>query len=237
MDARLDSRRYGSFEGFQGSTATASSSSAMDLDVDVETHEPAYSQKRWFKAAAVILGGIAAVSATTRFGPYTARQASSQENLLSATAARPSATTSPPLAFTTVNFYHARDGKPAQLYPWLVDTKLIEPHRDTTLAVANPRQGMGYSWQIRGDSSDSAVHTSASGEEAVVALERNHLGKNLVTLEEVDAATGAVSRRLDEFVMVKYVRREIRTLTDDEREELFDAVSGGIATYSHCCGF
>lgn len=222
MEARLGSRRYGSIEDFQGSTASSSAA----LDLDVEAQPAAFPpRRRWVKAATVILGGIAAVSATTRAGLYTTSEPSSQASLLATTATTPSATT--PLAFTAVNFYHVRDGTPAVgYYPWLKDMKLIEPHRDTTLSVANPREGVDYRWQIRGDSTASPVHTSASGAEAVVVLERENLDKNLVTLEEVDVATGAVSRRVDEFVMVKYVRREIRTLTDEEREELFDAVSG-----------
>ena len=49
------------------------------------------------------------------------------------------------------------------------------------------------------------------------------LGENVVVLEEVDG-DGRVTNRLEETVLVKYVRREIRTLTDDEKEELLDAV-------------
>lgn len=147
----------------------------------------------------------------------------------------PRASTTPaiaPLAFKAVNFYHVRDGKPALDYPWLKDVKLIEPHRETTLTVIAPREGYEYNWQIRAGGSASDVHTSASGAEAVVVLDAQYLDENLVTLEEVKAETGVVVRRLDEFVMVKYVRREIRTLTDDEREELFDAVSA----FGRCIG-
>lgn len=225
MEARLGARGYGTIDGVHGSAA---SPSALNPD-EAQVRPAAFPHRRWVKVTAVMLGGMAtAVSAINRAGLHTATKSAPQESLL-ATAARPSAAaTTAPLAFTAVNFYHERDGKPGTDYPWLVGMKLIEPHRETTLAVAHPREGMGYRWQIRGDSSASAVHTSASGAEAVVVLEREHLGKNLVTLEEVDTATGAVSRRVDEFVMVKYVRREIRTLTDDEREELFDAVSGDV---------
>ncbi len=37
------------------------------------------------------------------------------------------------LSFEASNFYHVRDGKPAQDYPWFNGIKLIEPHRETTL--------------------------------------------------------------------------------------------------------
>jgi len=44
-----------------------------------------------------------------------------------------------PLSFETSNFYHARDGKPAQDYPWLKGVKVIELHRETTLLTRNAR--------------------------------------------------------------------------------------------------
>lgn len=127
-----------------------------------------------------------------------------------------------PLSFEAVNFYHVRDGKPAQLYPWLRDVKLIEPHRETTLSISSPRDGHDYIWEVRGpDGDEEGLRASARGAEADVVL--TELDENMFTVKEVNAA-GEVVRTLEETVMVKYVRREIRTLTDDEREELFDAV-------------
>ena len=133
------------------------------------------------------------------------------------------------LQFTALNFYHVRDGKPGQDYPWLKDIKLIEPHRDTTLAVVDAREGFDYRWEVRAGSSSSSngpggvgeVQTTAKGAVTIVVL--TQLDENVVVLEEVDA-DGKVTNRLEETVMVKYVRREIRTLTHDEREELLDAV-------------
>ena len=131
------------------------------------------------------------------------------------------------LEFTALNFYHVRDGKPGQDYPWLKDVKLIEPHRDTTLAVVGPREGFDYRWEVRaGGSSGSGgvgeVQATATGAVTIVVL--THLDENVVVLEEVDG-DGRVTNRIEETVLVKYVRREIRTLTDDEKEELLDAVS------------
>lgn len=131
----------------------------------------------------------------------------------------------PPLSFEALNFYHVRDGKPALDYPWLKEVKLIEPHRETTLVVTSPRDGFEYNWVVRGGDPEKAeLRAEASGAEAVITL--TILDDNVISLEEVDQNTGVVVRRLEEKVMVKYVRRELRTLTDDEREELFDAVSG-----------
>jgi len=123
-----------------------------------------------------------------------------------------------PLSFQASNFYHARDGKPAQDYPWLKGVKLIEPHRETTLSVSSPRDGYEYVWEVRGEGENADdLRVTATGAEATVTL--TELNENMVMVKEVNAA-GHVVRQLQERVMVKYVRREIRTLTDDEREEL-----------------
>ncbi|CAN0394662.1 unnamed protein product, partial [Laminaria digitata] len=135
------------------------------------------------------------------------------------------------LEFTALNFYHVRDGKPGQDYPWLKDVKLIEPHRDTTLAVVGPREGFEYRWEVRlpGSSSGGVGELQATATGAVTIVVLTQLDDNVVVLKEVDG-DGKVANRLEETVLVKYVRREIRTLTDDEREELLDAVS--VTVYS-----
>ena len=154
-------------------------------------------------------------------GPATARaHAPAQDTIGRLKAENPSR-----LSFTALNFYHIRDGKPGQDYPWLKDIKFIEPYRETTLAVENPRLGYHYQWEMHGGGKGDEVHTSSNGTEAIVILTK--LDKNLIILKEIDLQ-GTVVRRLDEPVMVKYVRREIRTLTDDEREELLDAVSAWV---------
>ena len=132
------------------------------------------------------------------------------------------------LQFTALNFYHVRDGKPGQDYPWLKDVKIIEPYRETTLAVVGAREGFDYRWEVRAGSSSTGlgrvgeVQATATG--AVTMVVFTQLDENVVVIEEVDD-DGRVTKRLAETVMVKYVRREIRTLTEDEREELLDAVS------------
>lgn len=133
-----------------------------------------------------------------------------------------------PLTFSATNFYHRRDGKPALDYPWLKNYKLIEPYRDTTLSVTDQREGFEYEWVIRQGKvgHTGQVHVfEATGAEVDVVLE--NLEEHVITLTEVDPHSGEVANQLEEEVMVKYVRREIRTLTDDEKQELFDAVSRG----------
>lgn len=130
-----------------------------------------------------------------------------------------------PLEFTALNFYHKRDGKPGQDYPWLKDIKLIEPHRETTLAVVNPREGFEYNWKIwplESSRRESGATIEVSGAEVLVVIRT--LDKHVVNLEEVNVSSKRVTKGLEEGVMIKYVRREIRTITEEEREELLDAV-------------
>lgn len=142
--------------------------------------------------------------------------------VLQAGESSPPSTLAEPLEFSALNFYHVRDGKPGQDYPWLKGIKLIEPYRETTLAVTNARDGFEYRWTVRPEYGDEPAVMEVSGVKAVIVLKK--LDGHVISLEEMDSA-GRVTRRLDETVIVKYVRREIRTLTDSEREELLDAVS------------
>ena len=190
------------------------------------------------RAALVALGAAAAVLGLA----YTAQPSSSGAPSLvevspsasAATTTTTTTTTTPaveeelaPLSFEATNFYHVRDGKPGLDYPFLKDVKLIEPHRETTLSISSPRDGHDYLWKVRGVEAED-LRATARGAEAVVVL--TELEENTITVTEVDAA-GVAVRQLEETVMVKYVRREIRTLTDDEREELFDAVRPMVLLY------
>ena len=175
------------------------------------------------------MGAVAGVVRSGYSSPTTSKANFSVRSFVGVSGERPEAAAAsdgaaalPPLSFTATNFYHLRDGKPGLDYPWLKNVKLVEPHRETTLRVENRREGFSYLWEARAATSTDEVHTVAMGHEVIMLFP--HLDQNIITLQEV-GESGRVTRRLDEVVMVKYVRREIRTLTDDEREELLDAVS------------
>ena len=67
---------------------------------------------------------------------------------------------------------------------------------------------------INSDGVAAEVQARATGAVAIVVF--TQLDKNVIVLEEVNG-NSQVTNRLEEAIMVKYVRREIRTLTDDER--------------------
>lgn len=175
--------------------------------------------------AASFIDVVPPTNAQTSFAPNPTQEAPSSPTRPAASAAGATTTSGElaPLSFEALNFYHIRDGKPGMDYPWLKDVKLIEPHRETTLSVSSPRDGYEYLWEVHGGDPERAdLRATASGAEAVIVL--TVLDDNMITLKEL-TSDGEVVRQLDEMVMVKYVRREIRTLTDAERDELMDAVS------------
>ena len=252
---------YGSFENLPNARtvrkAGASASNASCSRRQEVEDDPVYvvRDRRWVGLAVVCglaAGAIAGVVRSASSSPTASATYPSVRAFVEvsdgqlgaagteATSGVASTATLPPLSFTATNFYHLRDGKPGLDYPWLKNVKLVEPHRETTLLVDNHRHGFSYRWEIHGKSSsiistDDAKTSVAMGHEAIVLF--HHLDENMITLLEMDE-TGAVSRQLDEVVMVKYVRREIRTLTDDEREELLDSVSVPLLrVFLACCGY
>lgn len=226
------SRSYGSVDELQNNSRSLSpilEASKDQGESSLRGNAITETPRAWIKVATVCGFAIVAITAMTRAGysgtpqQSTAASFSTQPVALQQSSVHAGSREAPPLAFTAVNFYHTRDGTPAQDYPWLKDVKLIEPHRETTLAVTNSKEGMEYRWTVRVGGTAGDVYVTASGAETTVSLTK--LDEHVIVLEEVNGSSGEVSRRLDEAIMVKYVRREIRTLTDDEREELLDAVS------------
>lgn len=215
---------------------------------DAPERSRGYSRKRWMTAGMMCAMGVGTVMFVNRSGsspavmpgvivgsldivvddegkPASASADKSPHRVEpKVTAARPSIP--PPmdtdLSFSVTNFYHTRDGKPGAMIPWLKGVHLAEPHRETTIKVNNPKDDHDYLWEVREKDGKDKVLASASGAEASIVF--TLLDWNTVTVTETNSA-GVVTRMFTDDVMVKYVRREIRTLTDDERTELLDSVS------------
>lgn len=95
-------------------------------------------------------------------------------------------------------------------YPW---TNVAEPYKTTTLAVKTPVEGAWYKWMVDG-------HVQGYG--AVVECLFTDVGSHDVVV--IEKASSGDTAFLTAKVMVKYVRREIRSLTDIDREKFFNAV-------------
>jgi len=100
-------------------------------------------------------------------------------------------------------------------YPW---ENIVEPYRVTTLEIVSPEDGYNYVWYVDGWHQDegtkvSAVFSSPTGVAQKISVEMRRQG------------SGEVVSQSEVEVMCKYVRREIRSLIDQDREAFFHAVA------------
>eukprot|EP00904_Undaria_pinnatifida_P008379 jgi/Undpi1/4671/HiC_scaffold_18.g08025.m1 len=113
------------------------------------------------------------------------------------------------LSFTSTNEYPAIIGS-----AW---PHLAEPYKVTQLSasstIGNPEKDV-FTWTF-------ADTTVLEGREVKHTFTK--LGRQEVSIEQVVSATGE-SHTLHAYVMVKYVRREIRQLLQKDREEFFDTM-------------
>ncbi|KAJ8605154.1 hypothetical protein CTAYLR_000502 [Chrysophaeum taylorii] len=94
-------------------------------------------------------------------------------------------------------------------YPWKY---LAEPYRPSRLIVVGSREDAWYKWVVDG-------HTQGYG--SVVDVVWTSVGWKNVAL--VERANGTTTCLLAANIMVKYTRREIRSLSDLDRETFFQA--------------
>jgi hypothetical protein len=100
-------------------------------------------------------------------------------------------------------------------YPWQY---IVEPYRATTLELLNTNSKGSYRWTI-----DDHIHGYGTSVDALFS----QLGYHDVKIEEMITNDDG-SRTTNELVvkvMCKYVRREIRSMTDVDREVWFSAVA------------
>lgn len=125
------------------------------------------------------------------------------------------------LSFEALNEYTRRGDVIGVGYPWLEGKILVEPHRKTSLEVIAPVGGMIYVWKIVDKMNPAIVLGEFEGAQIEVVF---HVSpKYTVELLEQES-DGTISRRTEVDIFCKYVRREIRSLTDEERDEMFDAM-------------
>lgn len=125
------------------------------------------------------------------------------------------------LTFTAMNDYNRRGDIIGRGYAWLEGHHLVEPHRATTLAIELPVEGRVYTWDIMETRNIAKAIGQFEGTSVEVTFE-SAPEYTVILLEK--RADGTVSRSLTKNVYCKYVRREIRSLFDDERNEMFDAM-------------
>jgi len=116
------------------------------------------------------------------------------------------------LTFSASTKYTERGDAPIfNDYPWAAGL-IVEPHLPTSLRVSQVSDSpdISYRWSFQGQ--------TTSGLEYQLLLEKT--GTYPIILQEIDSE-GTVLRELRTVLVCKYIRREIRTLTDEDREAFF----------------
>jgi hypothetical protein len=103
-------------------------------------------------------------------------------------------------------------------YPFLTDSLLLEPHRETTFTIGEIYDGCSYDWKLTGDD----YSKSGTASDGVFTAKAYNVGSYSLSVSE-DCGGDDTGRDLSMTVWVKYVRRELSTLTDDDREDFLDA--------------
>ena len=119
------------------------------------------------------------------------------------------------IRFTVTNAYGQHEYKDS-LYPWLNGKKLIEPHTTTTLEIAAESQKEDYIYRWIIDQRD--VYYGTRLEEFTFA----DVGEHTVRIEELDSTKTILNNFIEEKILVRYVRREIRNLTPEDRNLFLD---------------
>lgn len=110
-------------------------------------------------------------------------------------------------------------------YSWLSleDALLIEPFKLTSLELSNALDGCIYNWKIY---DDFHVYSSVAQSEnkSSVLFQVNRTGVITLEVQEFCYGDKTASRSISPKVYVKYIRRELRSLNDRDREAFLDAL-------------
>jgi hypothetical protein len=131
------------------------------------------------------------------------------------------------IAISTENAYGATNtGYGMFAYPFLDQALLFEPYRDTTVTILNEMKGCTYSWSLTSlSSSDYDVSGAfvASASQISFTLQPTKPGQYDFKIDETCHGGDTVTRSYYRPAWVKYIRRELTTLNDEDREEFLDA--------------
>lgn len=116
------------------------------------------------------------------------------------------------LRFALWNKYILRDGHIGKDYPWL-DVELVEPHHESTFAVLNAQSHRKYMWKIdeQPKHGNEVTHTFGS------------TGRYTIEVTEKTTKGNVLSRHSREII-VKYVRRELRSLMNEDRSNFIETL-------------
>lgn len=109
-------------------------------------------------------------------------------------------------------------------YPFLESALLAEPYKVAKISIDNGATGCAYSWKIS-DEQGELIEEGTAGSSSFVISNLKKVGKYSLSVTEYDCEDSSLSRSIEQEVWVKYVRRELTSLTDSDREAFLDAMS------------
>ena len=122
-------------------------------------------------------------------------------------------------AYSVTNNYGEWDRASMLPYSFLIGAILIEPHKNTTISFEQIQTGCLYDWSLRRKSNDDSVNGSSTNGSILM----NVAAVGEYDFSVIESCANATKRQLTTTVWVKYVRREISTLTDSDREDFLNA--------------
>lgn len=105
-------------------------------------------------------------------------------------------------------------------YTFLTDSFLFEPYKETSVVIADSNSHCEYNWSFTSKNTGDVASSGSTLD-----------GKFAVTLKTVDGyqldisevCSNTIGRKMSKTVWVKYVRRELSTLNDNDREAFLNA--------------
>lgn len=110
-------------------------------------------------------------------------------------------------------------------YSWLDSvsgSQIVEPYKETTLSLNGAyASGSTFKWALDYPSEEEATTWTGSDTKEILTL--TEPGSYSITVEAFDVKTGSFRGRYTTLLMVKYVRREIRSLSEADRARFSQA--------------
>ena len=104
-------------------------------------------------------------------------------------------------------------------YPFLSGSFLIEPYKLTTINMQGMVDGCTYTYTITSmGTEDTNISGTIDPTTGILQITLTKVGKYMLQVDD-----SCTSEPLSQTMWVKYVRRELSTLTDTDREEFLDA--------------
>lgn len=123
------------------------------------------------------------------------------------------------LSFVAYNSYTETDGPVGTDYPWVTNGYVVEPHRVTTLRSTSTTDQTSMARLSLSFSIDGGDEMEGSP----VTYTFTNTGEYLVAMIARDQVTNQIVGQEKMTMYCRYVRREIRGLTDEDREAFFEA--------------